>query len=143
MIRILTIILISLLSQNCLSQITKYDDYETTKSEAIIQNKSILIILTGSEWCKPCVKMKKNVFSNPDFVSLLKNNYVIFEINLQRYFDIDSRLYKNYTFFKEKYRSNALPSIIVLDKNENLKKVITKNLTSFDKTYEVLQSLAK
>ena len=143
MVRILTIILILLLSQNCLSQITKYEDYEITKTEAIKQNKSILIILTGSEWCKPCVKMKKNVFSNPDFVSLLENNFVIFEINLQRYFDMDSKLYKNYRFFQDKYSSNALPSIIVLDKNENLKKVITKNLTSFGKTYEALQSLTR
>lgn len=123
------------------AQIQKSPDYETAKAEAKNQNKDILIVLTGSEWCKPCVKMKKNVFENQAFIDYANEHFVILELNLPRHWDMDSKLYKDYDFFKQKYQTNALPSLILLDSDEKLKAVISEKLTSFDKTMEKLKEL--
>lgn len=101
-----------------------------------------MIVLTGSEWCKPCIKMKKNVFQNTEFIKLAEDRLIILEINLDRHINMSSKVYKDYDFFKNKYQTNALPSLILIDKNEVTKSVISKGLTSFEKTYNRLRELA-
>lgn len=123
------------------AQLKKSPDYETAKTEAKKENKDILIVLTGSEWCKPCIKMKKNVFENQEFEDYANEHFVIFEVNLGRHWDMDSKLYKDYAFFKEKYQSNALPTLIVLDSNEVKKAVISEKLASFESTMHKLKQL--
>ncbi|MDR6967923.1 thioredoxin-related protein [Flavobacterium arsenatis] len=123
------------------AQIQKSPDYETAKVQAKNQNKDILIVLTGSEWCKPCVKMKKNVFENQEFIDYASQSFVIFEVNMPRNWDMNSKVYQDYAFFKEKYQTNALPSLILLDSDEQLKAVVSEKLTSFEKTMETLKKL--
>ena len=123
------------------SQIKKYTEYEVAKSEAMQQDKDILIVLTGSDWCKPCIKMNKNVFENADFITFADKNLIIFEVNLDRHWDLDSKLYKDYNYFKNKYQTNALPCLVLIDKNEVTKSIISEGLTSFEKTFTKLNRL--
>lgn len=134
-------ILFLLMSINSHGQIKKSPDYETAKSEAKKNNKDLLIILTGSEWCKPCVKMKKNVFENQEFIDYANERFEIFEVNMPRNWDMNSKVYQDYAFFKDKYQTNALPSLIVLGSNEEQKAVISEKLTSFEKTMERLKEI--
>ena len=66
------------------AQITKYDDWDIAKQQSELKGKNILIILTGAEWCKPCVKMEKNVIENEQFIEYANQNLVILEINIPR-----------------------------------------------------------
>lgn len=137
----LVFVIILLISNYGQAQFTKYTDYELAKSEALKQNKDILIVLTGSDWCKPCIKMKKNVFLNPEFIKLVEDKLIVFEVNLERHWDLNSKWYKYYDFFKKKYQTNTLPCLILIDKNEVTKSVISKGLISFEKTYNKLSEL--
>jgi thioredoxin-related protein len=137
----LIVIIILLISNYSEAQIIKYTDYEIVKSEALKQNKDILIVLTGSEWCKPCIKMKKNVFLNTEFIKLAEDKLIILEINIDRHIDMSSKVYKDYDFFKKKYQTNTLPCLILIDKNEVTKSVISEGLTSFKRTYNRLREL--
>ena len=79
----------------------KYDDLEIAKKEAEVSNKNILIILTGSDWCKPCIKMEKNVIENNEFIEYANQNLILFEINLPRHLDYDSKIVKNYIYLRD------------------------------------------
>jgi thioredoxin-related protein len=136
-------VLVFFTSFQCQSQIKKYTEYEVAKSEAMEQDKDILIVLTGSDWCKPCIKMKKNVFENADFINFAEKNLIIFEVNLDRHWDLDSKLYKDYSYFKNKYQTNTLPCLVLIDKNEVTKSIISEGLTSFEKTFTKLNRLTK
>ena len=122
-------------------QLMWFGYYDTAKIEAKANNKDIMIVLTGSEWCKPCVKMKKNVFENQEFIDYATERFVIFEVNLDRHWDMDSKVYKDYSYFKDKYQSNALPTLIILGSDETKKAVISEKLTSFEKTMEHLKQI--
>ncbi|RZK05100.1 MAG: thioredoxin family protein [Flavobacterium sp.] len=134
-------VLFFMMCLNAQAQIKKNSDYETAKAEAQKNNKDILIVLTGSEWCKPCVKMKKNVFENQEFINYVNERFEIFEVNMPRNWDMNSKVYQDYSFFKDKYQTNALPSLIVLGSNEEQKAIISEKLTSFEKTMERLKEL--
>lgn len=42
-------------------------DFEKAKAEAAQNNKYILLNFCGSDWCGPCIKLKKDIFESEDF----------------------------------------------------------------------------
>jgi len=45
------------------------------------ENKHILMDFTGSDWCGWCVKLNKEVFSKPEFISYATNNLVCIKVD--------------------------------------------------------------
>jgi thioredoxin-related protein len=130
-------------STSVYSQIEKNTNWEIAKNKAELSNKNILIILTGSDWCKPCIKMEKKVIHTPQFEEYAKNNLEIFEINLPNHFDYSSEIIKEYEYFKNKYQSNALPSLILVDKNGNELGKVSKGVFSIEKVISTLENFKK
>lgn len=124
----LTTIIILLTTSSSVGQVAKIDNWEVAQEKALSQKKSILIILTGEEWCRPCMKMERDVINHPEFISFANTRLVIFEINLPKPIELNSSVYKMYRVFSEKYQTNALPSLILTD-HTGLEKVIITNAT--------------
>lgn len=118
----------------------KFNDWELAKKESEISKKNILIILTGAEWCKPCVKMEKNVIKTEAFTEYANQTLIILEINLPRHWDYDSKVVKDYVFFRDKYQTNALPSLILVNSDGKAITTISSGLSSLEK---VMKELAK
>lgn len=118
---------------------TKFTVWEEAQKEAVEKNRNILIVLTGSEWCAPCVKMKKNVFDQKTFIDYATENLVIFEVNLEMPMNIDSKNYKDYIYFKEKYKADALPTLILVDKQGTEKMKIDKGVKSLETVLEKIK----
>ena len=101
------------------------DNWEEVKKMAKKENKNILIILTGSEWCAPCKKMDKKLFTSSEFQKYADENLVLFVIDLPRNMDIQSETYINYTKFEKRYDAKTLPALVLTDhtgkKIKNLK----------------------
>ncbi len=106
------IFLIFLCKTSFSQEVEMITDWEIAKEKAIHENKLILIILTGSEWCAPCKKMDKNLINNLEFQEYANQKLVVFLIDLPKTLVIDSELYQNYLKFKNRYKSDALPSLI-------------------------------
>jgi thioredoxin-related protein len=92
-------------------------DWNEAKELAQKENKQILIILTGSEWCAPCKKMDKSVIENSEFKEYAEQNLIIFLIDLPSVIDINSKVNQDYKRFEKKYETKALPSLTLADKN--------------------------
>lgn len=134
-------VLLFILSSNIFySQLTKNNDWNVAQEKAQKSGKNILIILTGSEWCKPCIKMKKNVIETIEFEKFANESVEIFEINLPRNQDLNSKVVMDYQYFKNKFKTNALPSLILLDKEGNELVKISDGLASKEK---VISKLSK
>ncbi|SNR15147.1 thioredoxin family protein [Tenacibaculum jejuense] len=118
-IRIIFIIFLLLLTQFTFSQeINMIKDWDEAKTIATKENKQILIILTGSEWCAPCRKMDKKVIAHHEFQDYAKKNLVLFLIDLPGGGIIyNSKVNQDYEKFKSKFQADALPSLILTDKN--------------------------
>ncbi len=123
------------------AQNKKYADFETAKFEADKQGKDLLVVLTGSEWCKPCIKMKQNVFLRKEFMDVVENDLILYEVDLENPINLNSFVYAEYKYFNEKYHTNALPCLILFNKNGKMKGIISSHLTSFEKTFKKLKEL--
>lgn len=63
------------------AQHTRFSDAQTV---ALRENKPILLLLSGEDWCAPCVKLKKKVWNEPDFQEFISNQFVRLELYLPK-----------------------------------------------------------
>ena len=57
------------------------DDFDEAVKLAKAENKDLLVDFTGSDWCGWCIKLNKEVFSQPDFAGYAKKNLVLVELD--------------------------------------------------------------
>lgn len=56
-------------------------DYGKALEKAKSENKKVLLDFTGSDWCGPCIELRKRVFSLPAFRSYADKNLILVEID--------------------------------------------------------------
>jgi thioredoxin-related protein len=99
------------------AQIKKYKKWEQAVEIAKSNSKDILIILTGKEWCAPCLKLEKNVLVTEQFAEYADPKFVIFEIDIPKSHlsKTNSPVVKKHELFSTKYKATAFPSLILVD----------------------------
>ena len=45
------------------------------------QGKNLLMVFSGSDWCKPCIKLKQEVLQSPDFKFYWDEHLVLLELD--------------------------------------------------------------
>lgn len=93
-------------------------NWEQAQNKATQENKFILLNFSGSDWCAPCIKMKKEVFESEDFISMADKQLVLVRADFPR--SKKNQLPKDQTDHNEKlaekYNSNGkFPLTLLLD----------------------------
>ena len=72
---------INLISINILSGQLENDNWYVNIEEASINakanQKNILMIFSGSDWCRPCMKFKQNVLTTDVFADYINENLIV------------------------------------------------------------------
>nr|MBP8157622.1 thioredoxin family protein [Flavobacterium sp.] len=50
---------------------------EEAKATAAKENKNILLVFSGSDWCAPCIKLDKNVWQSTEFKTYADGKFVL------------------------------------------------------------------
>ena len=93
---------------------------DEAKKEATAQNKKILLVFSGSDWCGPCIKLDKNVWQSDAFKTESKKSWVLLKADFpKKKADLLSpELTANNEKLAEKYDSDGnFPLVVLLDKN--------------------------
>lgn len=61
-----------------------HESLEEARRESTATGKPILTAFTGSDWCPPCIKLKKNVFETPEFTAWAAQNVVLLELDFPK-----------------------------------------------------------
>lgn len=48
------------------------------------QHKDILLNFSGSDWCGPCIELRKQILDNPDFLQMADSNLVLVNADFPR-----------------------------------------------------------
>lgn len=59
-------------------------DFETAKQVATEKNRYILLNFSGSDWCIPCMRLRKEVFDNEAFKKLADSSLVLLNADFPR-----------------------------------------------------------
>ena len=59
-------------------------DFDKAKAEATQNHKYIVINFSGSDWCGPCIKLKRDVLDTPDFLAFADKNLALVRADFPR-----------------------------------------------------------
>ena len=109
-----TIILFLISMMMVLAEIPKgwTDDYDSALGKAAKEKKFVLLEFTGSDWCAPCMMMRKNVFTKEEFVKKASENFVLVELDFPKK---DKELAEKNKPLAEKYKITGYPTVVLLD----------------------------
>ncbi len=94
-------------------------DYEQALATAKASNKCVLIDFNGSDWCGPCIEMKKVVFSKPAFTNYANKNLVLLDIDYPQKKVLPEKLTKQNKRLEKQYGidRSGYPTVVLLDPN--------------------------
>jgi protein disulfide-isomerase len=90
-------------------------DLKKAQEEAKTGNKLLLVDFTGSDWCGWCIRLNKEVFSQPEFKAYAEKNLVLLEIDFPRRKTLSDELKKQNEQLATQYRIEGFPTIVVLN----------------------------
>ncbi len=106
-----------------LTQITVAQDwnynFEEAKKLASEQDKNIILVFSGSDWCAPCIKLDKNIWQSDTFKKEAGDNWIIVKADFPR--KKANTLSKEQTEHNRKLAEKfnlegSFPLVVVLDK---------------------------
>jgi thioredoxin-related protein len=95
-------------------------DFDEAKDLAIKDNKIIVLVFQGSDWCSPCIKLDRNIWQNNEFNKIAKENFVMLLADFPRKKKnaLNSVQQEKNTVLAEMFNKNGFfPLVVVLDKN--------------------------
>ncbi len=92
-------------------------DYEQALATAKASKKCVLLDFTGSDWCGPCIQMKKAVFSKAAFLDYAKKNLVLVEIDYPRRKVLPAKITKQNERLSDQYGidNSGYPTVVLLN----------------------------
>ena len=115
--RILLPLLFLTLSATQLSGQLWADSYAAAQTEARESGKAVVVVFSGSDWCAPCIKIEREIWSDSEFQRLAPEAFVFYRADFPR--KKENRLPEELAALNgelaERYNSRgAFPLVVVL-----------------------------
>jgi thiol:disulfide interchange protein len=111
-------------------------DLEKAIKQAKEEKKNVLVEFTGSDWCPPCIAMRKNVFSKKEFVSEASKKYILVELDFP---NGDKPTKERNQPYAEKYKIEGFPTVVLL--NSEGKEFTRFFASEYPKTEDLLKHI--
>ncbi|MDA3884613.1 MAG: FAD:protein FMN transferase, partial [Candidatus Delongbacteria bacterium] len=110
-------IFIAVFSLNAQNWLT---DFDTAIKKAVAENKPVVLVFQGSDWCTPCIKLSMNIWNTDEFKKYSKENYIMLMADFPRKKAnklSKEQQKKNQELFDKYNASDSVPFVVILDKN--------------------------
>jgi len=92
-------------------------DYGKALGMAKAQNKQVLLDFTGSDWCPPCMALRKQVFSSSAFGAFAQKNLILVEVDFPQRKKQSAELKAQNEKLAAQYgiEEKGFPTVVLLD----------------------------
>jgi len=112
---ILTLCAVLALAQVKAAELDWQTDLPKAQAQAKAEKKLVMLDFTGSDWCGWCIKLNKEVFSQPAFAEYAKKNLVAVEVDFPNKKKLSAAQKQANDALAKKYEIKGYPTIIVLN----------------------------
>lgn len=119
---------------------------EEAKSQATTENKDILLVFSGSDWCGPCIKLEKNVWKSDAFKKESEKKWVLVRADFpkKKANQLSAELTENNKKLAEKYnKGGSFPLVVLLDKTGKVLGMTGFKNVSAEDYIEIIKALKK
>jgi thioredoxin-related protein len=96
---------------------------DEAKKIAVEKDQAILMIFSGSDWCKPCIQLREKILTHTEFTAFSDENMVLLELDFpyKKKNRLSKEQQKHNEALAEKYNpKGAFPLMVLLDKSGKL-----------------------
>lgn len=123
MVRRICVVFIFFVSVVCLSAQDWKDSYQEALEQANSEDKPIVLVFSGSDWCAPCIRLEKTIWTSREFKNYANKELILYRADFprkksnklpQEQLDQNKRL-------AERFNQNGyFPLVLILDKSEKV-----------------------
>lgn len=92
-------------------------NFEEAKVLAQKENKNIVLVFSGSDWCAPCMKLEKNIWMSQEFQTESQNNWITYKADFpkKKANQLSTELTEQNKKLAEKYnKEGSFPLVVLL-----------------------------
>lgn len=106
--------------------------FDSIKINAKDENKNILLVFTGSDWCNNCIRLKTNILDNEIFNQYAKQNLSIYLADFPRKNQQDKKTKaRNIELFEQYNKKKTFPCLVLINPR-------TKEYKILDTSYKIV-----
>ena len=112
-----------------------FTNMEEAKAYSTENETNILMVFSGSDWCKPCIKLRKDVLESAVFQEWAKERMVVLYLDFpaRRKNKLSKETTKHNEALAERFnKSGVFPNVFVLNSKEDVLINPNKNLQNLD-----------
>ena len=94
-----------------------HESYETAQRIAAEQGAAVLVGFTGSDWCRPCKRLKRNVLDSDEFMTWTEGKVILLELDYPKVTKQSAEIKEQNEALKQRYQISQYPTILLLDQN--------------------------
>ena len=105
--------------------VTWLGDFNAAKTEAAQKHKLILINFSGSDWCGPCIRLRKEILESDEFVNYASEHLVLVRADFprQKKNQLSKEQVKLNEALADKYNADGkFPYTLLVDENGKILK---------------------
>ncbi|NNM17124.1 MAG: thioredoxin family protein [Croceitalea sp.] len=78
------ILIWALLVPCCLFSQQWENNFDTAMTKAKTNNKKLLLVFAGSDWCAPCIRLEREIWQSEEFKAFAADHYVLYKADFPR-----------------------------------------------------------
>ncbi|MCW5515497.1 thioredoxin family protein [Muriicola sp. Z0-33] len=93
-------------------------DFEQAKTLATQENKNIILVFQGSDWCAPCIKLDREIWSTEEFKNYAAKHFVMLQADFpkKKKNALPVELQNANALLAEAYNKNGIfPLVVIMD----------------------------
>ncbi len=98
-------------------------DLDEAKQVASENNQKIILVFQGSDWCAPCIKLDREIWSTTEFKTYADDNYVMLQADFPRKKKnalAEAQQKKNNKLAETYNKNGYFPFVVILDDSGNV-----------------------
>ncbi|WP_112377064.1 thioredoxin family protein [Flagellimonas maritima] len=99
------------------------ENFDAAVALANEEDKPIILVFSGSDWCAPCIRLKRKVFDSDDFKNYASSHYVLYNADFPRKKknQLPADKLDSHKSLAEKYNPRGhFPLVVIMDKQESV-----------------------
>jgi len=90
-------------------------DFSAARKKAKAENKPVLMLFTGSDWCPYCIQWEKEAFSQTEFKEYAKKNLVLLLVDFPEKKPLPKAQAHANDALVDKFNVDEYPTVVMLD----------------------------
>lgn len=99
------------------------ESFDDALIKASVEDKPIVLVFSGSDWCAPCIRLKKHIFDSKEFSTYAVEHYVMYDADFPRKKQNklpEEKLNVNKSLAEKYNPKGYFPLVVVMDKDQHV-----------------------